>query len=548
MAFHQSMARFLFITLYDEYCLGARQLVANLRAGGHEAFLLCMKQYGKKTLADGENPEPEWQIELLPNGSRAVLCYPFEITEREKQLAREFLKRLKPDIVGFSVYTPQLARAIEVTRLARKALPETPIVWGGPHPTLDPEESCRHAGFVIVGEADVPVMELAAALDNGAGWRELPGAAFVSGGALIRNPPAPVVDNLDSLPSPWHENGGVFYLDNDELAEGVPFAASGLRDTHKIMTTRGCPYACSYCMLSYYKEIAPHAAKLRFRSVAHVISELEREKARRGSFYLEIEDDIFTLKPERMEKFFSAYREKIAMPFWCYTHPNYARDPALKILRDNNAQYIIMGIESGSERIANGVFNRRTDNSAVIEAARRINGHGLRVFCDLISNNPFESEEDRTETFHLLRSLPRPFELQLVELSFYPNIRIERLRTERGLPRKAGFQQYRFWNALYHLASAIEISDGDAARLLGEPALRNNPALLEHLAGEVSRLARSEAGERARRRNLETETARLAREADSFRGRLDDITRRRGHGCFLRLSDKLRAARKLLGA
>ena len=80
------MARILLITLYDEFCLGARQLVANLRQAGHEAYLLCLKQYGKKALAPGESPSPEWQVEVLANGARSVLCYPYPITAREEEL------------------------------------------------------------------------------------------------------------------------------------------------------------------------------------------------------------------------------------------------------------------------------------------------------------------------------------------------------------------------------------------------------------------------------------------------------------------------------
>src|ERR1043166_1588216 len=102
------MARLLFITLYDEYNLGIRQLVANLRQQNHEAYLLCVKPYGRRLLRDGDVPRDEGQVELLPNGSRSVLCYPFEITEAEYELMGGLMKRLKPDAVGLSAYSPQI--------------------------------------------------------------------------------------------------------------------------------------------------------------------------------------------------------------------------------------------------------------------------------------------------------------------------------------------------------------------------------------------------------------------------------------------------------
>src|SRR5262249_29677861 len=147
-----------------------------------------------------------------------------------------------------------------------------------------------------------------------------------------------------------------------------------------------------------------------------------------------------------MEEFFAEYTPKIGMPFWCYTHPRYATDDMLSILKQNNAQFIVMGIESGSDRVANEVFNRKTTGNIVKEATERIRRNGLRPYYDLISNTPFETEEDRLETLNLVRSLTKPFELQLVELNFYPNIKIDRTRKEQGLSRKVDFQTYRFWN------------------------------------------------------------------------------------------------------
>src|SRR5690606_13113587 len=110
--------------------------------------------------------------------------------------------------------------------------------------------------------------------------------------------------------------------------------------------------------------------------------------------------------------------------------------------------------------------------------SQRISESGLRAYYDLISNNPFEIEADRVETFHLIRALAKPFELQLVELNFYPNIKIDRMRREQGLPPKVDFQEFRFWNALYHLASVIDITDADAEYYLTEPSLRTNPQVL----------------------------------------------------------------------
>lgn len=543
------MARILFITMYDEYSLGVRQLVSNLRNAGHQADMLCLKQYSKRVLEADEEARPEWQTELLPNGLRSVLCFPFEITECERALVTDLLQRLRPDAVGIAAYSPQVERCTEVTALVRQALPGRPVIWGGPHATLDPVASSEHCDFVMMGECDYAIIELAETLDRGGDPGQVSNVCHRRCGTLVRNPIGPVPQDLDELPFTYHGREGVYYCDNDTLTEGAPFPTSDLWRTHKIMTSRGCPYACTYCMLSFQKEVMPDSTKLRYRSIRHVCDELAQVLADRGNYFLEIEDDIFTLRPERMEDFFDEYRARVDMPFWCYTHPQYARDSMLRLLRDNNAQFVVMGIESGSNTVANDVFNRKVNMQVVVEAAQRIRDNGLRAFYDLISNNPFETEDDRIETFHLVRSLPKPFELQLVELNFYPNIKIERMRQEKGLPRKVDFQTYRYWNAMYHLASVIDISDEDARDYLENPYFQQNPGFVERLAAEAKRLARGVSDAELLARNLDREVRRQAKRAGDAEHALAFATQRRGFGAFVAVSEMARRVRRnLFGA
>jgi radical SAM superfamily enzyme YgiQ (UPF0313 family) len=296
-------------------------------------------------------------------------------------------------------------------------------------------------------------------------------------------------------------------------------------------------------MLSYQKEAIPESTKLRYRSIQHVIGELKEAKARLGNFFCELEDDIFTLRPERMEDFFDEYRAHIDMPFWCYTHPQYARPAMLKILHDNYCQFVVMGIESGSDRVANEVFNRKVKMTQVVEASQRIADSGLRGYYDLISNNPFETEEDRVETFHLVRSLKKPFELQLVELNFYPNIKVDRMRRERGLPTKVDLFQYRYWNALYHLASCIDMTDEEAEFYLTNEAFRQRPQILEGLAREAKKLRHSLGDAEIWKRNYKKELERQTEKATSMESELADIKWRKGFRYFYWVTEQIKSWR-----
>jgi len=534
------MAGILLIAPYNEFNLGVRQMISELRDAGHDAWLLCLKRFSRKDISPEEDWYPYWQIELPPNGRRHVVCYPYPLSECERELFKGLLRKLRPQFVGLSVYSAFVPSAIEVTRLIRETLPEALVGWGGPHVTLDPVSSSEHCDMAFVGECDVPMVELADALHHGKDWRRVPNIVWRENGSIHRQPVSPVIKDLDTLPFTYFGSDGAYYLEDDELVEGRPFPGSELNTCFKIMTTRGCPYVCTFCMLSFQKEVMPDTTRLRFRSIAHVMRELEEAKARMGHFFLEIEDDIFTVRPERMREFFEHYRERIGMPFWCYTHPNYARPEMLEILKQNNVQFVVMGIQSGSDRIADEVFDRRVSNKTVLEATRNIHKSGIRAFYDLISNNPFETEEDRIETFHLLRAIPRPYGLQLGALNFYPNIAISRMREERGLPRTVDFQQYRFWNVLYHLASTVELSDRDAEYLLNNADFRRDPSLLETFASHAKTWTREIGDLKVVNQTHLQEVERLAARVRALEEELSFIKARRGFRQFIWLSEKLR--------
>ncbi len=534
------MARILLITLYNEFNLGVRQLISELREEGHEAYLLCLKQYRKKDLAPEEEWYPDWQTELTPDGGRRVLSYPYPLSPCEIQLFRDLLHKIRPHYVGLSVYSAFVPQAQQVTAIIKETVPEAMVGWGGPHVTLDPAGSAEMCDVAFVGECDVPMVEFAKALDGGRDWRETPNIAWIEQGKLHRQPISPVVRDLDSLPFTFFGQEGAYYLEDDELVEGRPFPSSELNTSFKIMTTRGCPYVCTFCMLSFQKEVMPDTTRLRFRSIDHCMRELEEAKARMGHFFMEIEDDIFTIKPERMREFFEQYSKRIRMPFWCYTHPNYARPEMLQILKENHVEFIIMGIQTGSDRIATEVFDRRVTNATVLKAAQAIHESGIRVFYDIISNNPFETEEDRVETFQLLRQIPKPYGLQMGILNFYPGIAISRMREERGLPRTVDFQQYRFWNAMYYLASTVDLTDAQAEDLLRNENLRRDPSLLESIVSSTVRQTRENGELKSITSNYLREVHRLADRVRELESELHYIKARRGLNEFLWMSDRLR--------
>lgn len=136
---------------------------------------------------------------------------------------------------------------------------DLPLIPGA---TVVPERTLA-TGFdaLIRGEAERAMLELCAALEKGAEWRDLAGLWFLDGGRPVGNPNVPVFENLDLLPTPHFE---LFELENLE---------SYHLKTAQVMVSRGCPYRCTYCCNQAFRSVYPDPAKyVRFRSPRGAVS------------------------------------------------------------------------------------------------------------------------------------------------------------------------------------------------------------------------------------------------------------------------------------
>ncbi len=144
-----------------------------------------------------------------------------------------------PDLIGMTVYTPQVPEVSHAVRVARQAAPEAVIALGGPHVTFTAEETLStlpQVDVVARGEGDRILVDLARALDAGEGLGRVPGISFRQNGQMVETPPPPPVD-VTTLPMPafhlmpmeryrWPELGGTFAT---------------------VLASRGCPFKCTFC-------------------------------------------------------------------------------------------------------------------------------------------------------------------------------------------------------------------------------------------------------------------------------------------------------------
>ena len=151
----------------------------------------------------------------------------------------EYVKRINPDLIGFSVMTVNYNIVIALSREVRK-FSKAKIIFGGIYPTIDPESIIREPSvdMVCIGEGELAIQELILKLETKDPIIDIENLWIKEGSDIYRNPLRPLVKNLDSLPFPYR---GII---NEKILKNENFGIN-------FITSRGCPYLCTYCQNEY---------------------------------------------------------------------------------------------------------------------------------------------------------------------------------------------------------------------------------------------------------------------------------------------------------
>ena len=205
------------------------------------------------------------------------------------------------------------------------------VVVGGIHPTVMTEEvACnKNIDYIVTGEGEISFTELLLDIEQG------------------RHPPRIIkgkVPDLDSIP----------FIDR-ELFDGfeVPRCPGFEPPFITIIAARGCPYGCTFCQPA---ESMLFGKKVRKRSVDNVIDELKKLNSLYSFKSLMIHDDCFTADKKWVDEFCEKYKSNgFNQPFICQSRADFIcnNENLLKKLKDSGLMYLIVGFESGSQRVLN---------------------------------------------------------------------------------------------------------------------------------------------------------------------------------------------------
>lgn len=327
-----------------------------------------------------------------------IVDFTYHRRDWKKHLQKN-MENFKPDIIGISTvsmfmqYTRRIAREI-------KTKYKLPIILGGYHPTLCPEDSIsvEDVDAICIGDGEFAVTEYLNAMRDGHTRQGIRGIWFKEDGRIVKNPLRELIQDTDSLPIPnydlWED------IDRFIFYNGVIY----------FIGTRGCPFPCTYCSEFPMRDAVP-GKHFRVRDPRGYAREMKYQWEKykdRGMKVAHTFDPVFSINKDWVRDFCDEYK-KIGMadvlPFSCFTRADTVDEERINMLAAANCKVARIGIEAGNERIRRDVYEKNIPTEQYRKIFKLLHEKGIAVTGYNILGGPGETLETMQETFNLVKEL-----------------------------------------------------------------------------------------------------------------------------------------------
>lgn len=346
----------------------------------------------------------------IPNGLLAIAALPdksgLSVKIIDLKIDNEWRMTLRESMdtntlcVGINCSTGRMiSSALGVAHHVREINPEVPIVWGGPHPTLMPEQTLKHTlvDIVVINEGDKAFMELIEALAGKKDLSTVQGIGYKRKSIIKINPLAPLIKDIDALPGfPYH------------LVDVSKYSTLNINNLPSldILTSRGCPYNCGFCS-------TPVTSKRIWRplSVERIIENIIFLKERYGIRTFYFIDDNFMVDLKRVECFLGVLKENNLQIYWGTQGVrvdtiNRISPELLDKIEESGCVEMSIGIESANQKVLD-MIDKKIKAKDICLANEKLAGRRFVVKYNMIIGFPGESMGDIKETVKLAVELQK---------------------------------------------------------------------------------------------------------------------------------------------
>lgn len=302
--------------------------------------------------------------------------------------------------IGISCMTSQVTPGLKIAAHIRKVNRALPLVWGGVHPSLFPEQAARNelVDIVVAGEGEFTCLEIANYLRANKDYSHIKGTVLEIDNRIINDGAREYLD-LEKLPFFDYDLLNIEqYIIKDKTDVGGRRLKDGhIRRSLPILSGLGCPYKCSFCIEPITKR------KYRQRSAEMLIGEIQRLVEQYGINDISFNDPLFFGNKKRLLRFLDLLEEQRINISWSaslranYFNENYLNIELLKRIRKLGGYHFGLGVESGSERILSKI-NKQIEKEDVIRCAQWSKQADINIVYSFMIGLPGETEQEMKET------------------------------------------------------------------------------------------------------------------------------------------------------
>lgn len=316
----------------------------------------------------------------------------------------------KADIVGISAVTPNIEGAYKLVNTIKNEQPKTKVVFGGPHTTAFPEEAFERSNpdVVVIGEGEETFKELISCFmdknESIAKLKKIDGICIREGNKIIKTKARKFIQNLDSIPFPARHLVNMKRYTGYPVSKAIPSTA--------ILTSRGCPFNCTFCSNIVWKTSRP---SYRMRSTKNIVDELQ-ELSQNGGFkeFFDVSDEFNTNLSHAKNILREIINRNLSIHLKCQIRAKPMDEELTQLMKEAGIWYVHLGIESGNEGTLDGI-RKKVMLTDMERCCRMLKKHDIKIWGLFMYFNIWEKDgqlfyedyEQSMNTFNYAKKLYR---------------------------------------------------------------------------------------------------------------------------------------------
>ncbi len=329
----------------------------------------------------------------------------FSKSDRLKGDAEEFsdyIAEKNPDIISFYTMANSYEFSITIAKKVKQKLPNTFVIFAGPHATSCAEKTMQYLEFVdlvALGEGELTIVDLLKSIPKKE-YFYMPNVCCRKDGEIILNKECDLVSDLDKMHFDYS------FVDGIEKFNSAPIEAG-----------RGCPFSCTFCSTKlFWKQ------KYRLKSADKILSEMDFLYNEYGIKKFNMEHDSLTANKKQIFALCNKLIEANRGYTWgCSSRVDVLSEELIDLLYKAGCRSVFLGIETGSQRIQKEI-NKNLDLSKVKYFIPLLMKKGMAVRCSFVYGFPGETKKDICDTLTIIDYLLQNgiYDISLFKLTFLP--------------------------------------------------------------------------------------------------------------------------------